>query len=46
MSHRSAKGNRQRKLPEDTLAIMERFILEDYETLKQKRMWEVYGALV
>lgn len=46
LSHRSAKGNRQRKLPEETLAIIERFILEDYETLKQKRMWEVYGALV
>ncbi|MBS9389865.1 MAG: DDE-type integrase/transposase/recombinase [Dolichospermum sp. WA123] len=46
LSHRNAKGNRQRKLPEDTLAIMEKFILEDYETLKQKRMWEVYGALV
>lgn len=46
LSYRSAKGNRQRKLPEDTLAIMEKFILEDYETLKQKRMWEVYGALV
>ncbi|MEH2174199.1 TnsA endonuclease N-terminal domain-containing protein [Nostoc sp.] len=46
LSHRSVKGNRQRKLPEDTLAIMEKFILEDYETLKQKRMWEVYGALV
>jgi len=46
LSHRSAKGNRQRKLPEDSLAMMEKFILEDYETLKQKRMWEVYGALV
>ena len=46
MSHRSVKGNRQRKLPEDTLAIMERFILEDYETLKQKRVWEVHGALI
>lgn len=46
LSHRSAKGNRQRKLPENTLAIIEKFILEDYETLKQKRMWEVYGALV
>jgi putative transposase len=46
LSHRSAKGNRQRKLPEETLAIIERFILEDYETLKQKRMLEVYGALV
>ena len=46
LSHRSAKGNRQRKLPEDTLALMEKFIAEDYETLKQKRMWEVYGAVV
>ncbi len=46
LSHRSVKGNRQRKLPEDTLAIMEKFILEDYETLKQKRMREVHGALV
>ncbi|MFB2893294.1 Mu transposase C-terminal domain-containing protein [Aerosakkonemataceae cyanobacterium BLCC-F50] len=46
LSHRSAKGNRQRKLPEDTLTIMEKFISEDYETLKQKRKWEVYGSLV
>ncbi len=46
LSHRSAKGNRQRKLPEDTLAITEKFISEDYETLKQKKMREVYGALV
>ncbi|MDF0556349.1 transposase family protein, partial [Kamptonema sp. UHCC 0994] len=37
---------RKRKLPEDTLAIMDKFIAEDYETLKQKRMWEVYAALV
>ncbi len=46
LSHRSAKGNRKRKLPLDSLAIMDKFILEDYETLKQKRMWEVYGSLV
>ncbi|MEH1962066.1 MAG: DDE-type integrase/transposase/recombinase, partial [Nostoc sp.] len=46
LSHRGDKGNRNRKLPEDTLAIQERFILEDYETLKQKKMWEVYGALI
>ncbi|MEC4813047.1 MAG: DDE-type integrase/transposase/recombinase [Scytonema sp. PMC 1069.18] len=46
LSHRSAKGNRTRKLPEETLVLMEKFILEDYETLKQKKMWEVYGALV
>lgn len=45
LSHRSAKGNRRRKLPEDTLAIMDKFISEDYETLKQKKMWEVYSSL-
>ncbi|MEA5603257.1 TnsA endonuclease N-terminal domain-containing protein [Nostoc sp. UHCC 0252] len=46
LSHRSAKGNRTRKLPEETLVLMEKFILDDYETLKQKKMWEVHGALV
>ncbi len=46
LSHRSAKGNRNRKLPEDTLTLIEKFILEDYETLKQKKMWEVYSALL
>jgi transposase InsO family protein len=46
LSHRSAKGNRNRKLPEVTLTLMEKFISEDYETLKQKRMFEVYGSLI
>ena len=46
LSNHSAKGNRQRKLPKDTLALMEKLIAEDYETLKQKRMWAVYAALV
>ena len=39
-------GNRTRKLPEETLVLMEKFILDDYETLKQKKMWEVHSALV
>jgi len=43
---RSKRGNRSRKLPEDTLALMTEFIANDYETLKQKRRFEVYGALV
>jgi transposase InsO family protein len=39
-------GNRQRKLPENTLAALEEFITNDYETLKQKPKCEVYGALL
>jgi transposase InsO family protein len=39
-------GNRQRKLPESTLAALDEFIVNDYETLKQKPKFEVYGALV
>jgi hypothetical protein len=31
------RGNRQRKLPEATLALMDDFVGADYETLKQKR---------
>lgn len=46
LSHRSAKGNRNRKLPEDTLALMTKFLNEDYETIKQKKMWSVYCSLV
>ena len=49
LSHRSAKGNRTRKLPEDTLALMDKFILEDYETLKQKKIASlifVYGPSI
>ncbi|BAY10853.1 TnsA endonuclease N-terminal domain-containing protein [Calothrix sp. NIES-2098] len=46
LSHSHAKGNRNRKLPKNTLALMEEFILEDYETIKQKKMFEVYGSLV
>ncbi len=39
-------GNRNRKLPEDTLLILDEFIATDYETLKQKPRFEVYAALV
>ncbi|HBQ99296.1 MULTISPECIES: TnsA endonuclease N-terminal domain-containing protein [unclassified Roseofilum] len=46
LSHRKAKGNRQRKLPDITLQLMEQFIAEDYETLKQKSKWSVYCSLV
>ena len=40
------KGNRKRKLPENIISLMEEFIANDYETLKQKPKYEVYGALV
>lgn len=40
----AARGNRQKKLPEQAEALMETFILNDYETLKQKPKLEVYLA--
>lgn len=45
LSHRKAKGNRQRKLPETTVKMMEEFIDQQYETLKQKSKWSVYCSL-
>lgn len=38
------KGNRNRKLPQQTLELIDKFITESYETHKQKRKYEVYGA--
>lgn len=46
LSHSHVKGNRSRKLPEDTLAEMAKFIKEDYETNKQKNVRIVYGSLI
>ena len=40
------RGNRQQKLPNDSLNMMETFIANDYESLKQKTKAAVYGALV
>ncbi|HEU0139739.1 MAG TPA: DDE-type integrase/transposase/recombinase [Bryobacteraceae bacterium] len=39
-------GNRNRKLPERTRALMSDIIGADYETVKQKRKFHVYGALI
>jgi len=39
-----ARGNRLKKLPEQAETLMEKFILNDYETLKQKPKQEVYLA--
>lgn len=44
--HYQACGNRQQKLPDSTLAMMNTFIANDYETLKQKTKLAVYGVLV
>jgi putative transposase len=46
LSHSHVKGNRSRKLPDDTLAEMAKFIKEDYETNKQKNVSTVYGSLI
>jgi putative transposase len=45
LSHSHVKGNRSRKLPEDTLTEIAKFIKEDYETNKQKNVRAVYGSL-
>ena len=39
-------GNRQRKLPEETLLLLEGFIATDYESFKAKAKFEVYAALL
>lgn len=39
-------GNSTRKLPEKTLELVDHFIENNYETIKQKSKREVYGELV
>jgi hypothetical protein len=39
-------GNRTKKLPEETWSLINQFITDNYETLKQKFKYEVYGELV
>ncbi len=39
------RGNRTRRLPTRVLALIDETIARDYETLKQKRKFAVYGAL-
>jgi putative transposase len=41
-----ARGNTNRKLPEATRAIMSQFIEVNYETLKQKGKFAVYGQFL
>jgi putative transposase len=39
------RGNRNQKLPDATLAVVDEFLTSEYETLKQKRKFVVYAAL-
>ena len=39
-------GNRTQKLPEESRRLINQFISDNYETLKQKFKYEVYGELV
>lgn len=43
---RAKRGNRQPKLPPETETLLEEFIVEQYETLKQKSKRIVYGQLL
>lgn len=42
----NASGNRTKKLPELTRALMNDFIENEYETVRQKRATHVYGSLI
>lgn len=46
LSHRKSKGNRSRKLPQESFDLMNLVIDEDYETYKQKTKRASYGKLV
>ena len=46
LSHRKSKGNRLRKLPQESFDLMNLVIDEDYETYKQKTKRASYGKLV
>ena len=46
LPRRWAQGNRRRKLPEQTLTLLEEFIRDHYETLKQQSKYAVYGMLI
>ena len=44
LPHSKARGNHLKKLPKEAETLMEKFILNNYETLKQKSKQEVYIA--
>ena len=46
LSHRNSRGNRSRKIPQESFDLMNKVIDEDYETYKQKTKWASYCKLV
>ena len=46
LPRRAQSGNRRPKLPSATRLLLDAFIADEYETLKQKRRFEVHAALV
>lgn len=46
LPRRAQSGNRRPKLPPETRALLDAFIADEYETLKQQRRFEVYAALL
>lgn len=46
LSRRSDKGNRNAKLPRNSLDLIDKFVAEEYETIKQKNIRVVYGSLL
>ena len=46
LPRRAQSGNRRLKLPSETRALLDAFIADEYETLKQQRRFEVHAALV
>lgn len=46
LTRRAQSGNRRPKLPPETRVLLDAFIADEYETLKQKRRFEVHAALV
>ena len=45
-SRAECQGNRNKKLPASTLALLDEFVANDYESLKQKRKFESYAVLL
>jgi len=46
LSSRHSKGNRTKKLPQETIELIEQVISDNYETIKQKNILSVYGSLL
>lgn len=45
LPHYTSRGNREKKLPQATQILIDNFITDDYENLKQKGKFAAYSAL-